>query len=352
MFLIVVVKVDVTPPSSGNVADGSSSDIQYSHSLTTLSATWNGFSDEQSGIDHYTVTVYRKPQDSLDFVSVLADQSVTASSYFGNHFNFANGDEVNVEITAFNEADLTTTASSNGYTIDLTSPEVTALHDGLDSSIDHDYLSDSSSYSVNWAAFDPESGLDIIEIALFRLSEGKKTRVFPDPLLIETTEILDDPLLTSYTIKNLQLTHDYKYIAVLSFTNKAGLKSSFETNGATIDVEAPVMESVSVLGDTYLDEIELMSAMMIGSNKQVEVSWEGSDDGSGITEFALAVIDNEDNVVPSDDVVYTGDARSGRISDLLLAVGDQDNGPFYRVRIIATDKAGHKSLPMYSTSFW
>ena len=334
------------------MADGSSSDIQYSHSLTTLSATWNGFSDEQSAIDHYTVTVYRKPQGSLDFVNILADQSITASSYFGNHFNFANGDEVKVEITAFNGAGMTATASSNGFAIDLTSPEVTALHDGLDSSIDHDYLSDSSSYSVNWAAFDPESGLDIIEIALFRLSEGKKTRVFPDPLLIEMTQILDDPLLTSYTIENLQLVHDYKYIAVLSFTNKAGLKSSFETNGATIDVEAPVMESVSVLGDTYLDETEQESAMMIGSNEKVEASWEGSDDGSGITEFTLAIIDNDDNVVSSEDIVYTGDARSGRISDLQLTVGDQDNGPFYRVRVIATDKAGHESLPVYSTSFW
>ena len=332
--------------------DGSDSDVQYSHSLTTVSTAWNGFNDPESGIEKYTVRVQRKPYDSNTFGTVLIDNSVTATNYFGNHFSFTNGDEIVVEVTAINGAGLSTSVSSDGYTIDLTAPEVTVLQDGPDSALDLEYSSSSTAYSVNWAAFDDQSGLSSIEIALSHLSGGKKTRVFPDSLSLEPTKVLDDTLLTSYTIEGLELVHGYKYVAVLTFTNGAGLKSSFETNGAIVDLEVPVVQSVSIQGDTYLQDEESSDVLMLGDNQQVEVSWEGSDDGSGITEFSVAVVAANDDTVLLPGYVTFGQVGSGRISGLDMIAGDETNGPFYRVKVIATDNAGHESLPHYSETFW
>ena len=352
-FLLSTVLIDNTPPNAGSVMDGGSPDIQYSHSLTTLSASWSGFNDLQSGINRYTVEVERKSQGSSDFLTVLTDNINTGTSYFGNQFSFSNGDEIRVKVTAFNGAGLTSSSTSNGYSIDLTAPEVTTLQDGLNSASDMDYLASSTNYSVNWIAFDNESGVSAIEIALFHLSAGKKNRIFPDILSDSMTQLLDDPSMTSYNIEDIQLVHGYKYIAVVTFTNGAGLKASFETNGATIDLISPIVHGVSVFGDTYLnDDNEANDIVMLGSAKQVEASWEGSDDSSGIATFSLSIIDDDDTIVESGYATFNGQVRNGRISGLDLSVGNSNAGPFYRVRVTATDNAGHESQPLHSEKFW
>ncbi len=353
ILLIIIVMIDSTPPAAGNVLDGGSPDIQYSHSLTTLSASWNGFEDSESGIDRYTVEVKRMPLGLSEFVTVLTDYTVTGTSYFGNHFNFVNGDKIVVSITGFNGAGQTSFSESDGYKIDLTAPEITTLQDGLNPASDIDYIADNNNYSVNWVAFDDESDISSIEIALFHLSAGKKTRVFPDTLSDSITEHLDDSSVTSYTIQELQLVQGYKYVAVVTFTNGAGLKSSFETNGATVDLVSPVMHSIVVLGDTYLDDVDNGDGIsMIGSHTQVEVSWEGSDDSSGIMEFSLSIVNDEDTVVQPGYFTFDGQIATGRISGLDLTIGNENIGPFYRIRVTATDNAGQESQPLYSEKFW
>ena len=349
-ILLSTVLIDTSAPDGGTVLDGSSTDIDYSHSLTTVSASWSGFSDAESGIDKYIIRVYRTPAQSLDSMLILT-KSVTDTSYYGNHFDFANGDSIKVTVEAFNGAGLSSLESSDGYLIDLTAPQVTSLHDGQDpSSDDLEYLASGDSYPVSWKAFDDESGISTIEIALFQMSEGKKIRIFPDPLSAEETEILEDPMTTSYNIEDLDLTQNHKYIATVTFTNGAGLKSSFDSNGVYVDLIAPTVESVTVLGDTYLTDED---SLMLGNSKQVEARWEGSDDGSGISEYLVAVVNEDDAILNTGgDYINFGAAENGRISQLNLMVGTEVAGPFYQVKVLAKDKAGNLSVAVYSETFW
>ena len=54
--------IDLTNPVAGNVFDGTTSDISYTGSDTSLTITWSGFSDSRSGIGSYILSI----QDELD----------------------------------------------------------------------------------------------------------------------------------------------------------------------------------------------------------------------------------------------------------------------------------------------
>ena len=47
------VIIDTDGPISGNVADGNSTDLDWTNSGIALSSIWSGFSDSLSGINKY-----------------------------------------------------------------------------------------------------------------------------------------------------------------------------------------------------------------------------------------------------------------------------------------------------------
>ena len=54
--------MDKTPPLSGTVHDGlGMTDLDYTSENNKLSASWHGFSDTESFIDHYTVCAGTEP---------------------------------------------------------------------------------------------------------------------------------------------------------------------------------------------------------------------------------------------------------------------------------------------------
>ena len=331
--------------------DGSTgNDIQYSSSLTIVSATWNEFTDEESGIYKYIISVYRKTLDSLNS-QLIHTEIVSDTSYTGNHFSFSNGDFIHVVVESFNGAGLSTSVASNGYIIDLTSPQVTKLQDGSIGSSDLGYLSSSDTYTANWLAYDDESNINKTEIAIFHVYEGKKIRIYPDPESEVVTKILEAGSTTD-TITDLDMIHNHKYIAALTFTNEAGLSSTFETDGVIVDLIIPTVGMVTVFGDTYLTSEE-EEVMMLGNTEQVEATWSGSDSGSGVLEYLVAVVTDDDDIVnPDGEYVNFGLLTNGRITGLNLTVGNENDGPFYKVKVIVKDKSGQISNAGYSEDFW
>jgi hypothetical protein len=101
-------------------------DMEYSSDSTTASAYWNGFADPESGLDRFMVAVgsglYDPTQNStsvrmesyLPFVDAGLDLS-----WSRNTFNFRDGERVFVTVRAFNVAGLATTATTNGFIVDL-----------------------------------------------------------------------------------------------------------------------------------------------------------------------------------------------------------------------------------------
>ena len=56
-----------------------------------------------------------------------------------HHFHLRHGDRVTSEVNVTNQARLSTEASSDGFTVDLTDPEMRLLHDGQDENVDQQY---------------------------------------------------------------------------------------------------------------------------------------------------------------------------------------------------------------------
>ena len=219
--------------------DGSIENIDqsYSSSLTTVEANWNGFYDYESSIAQYTVAVYHQPvgapmPDAI-YLTVVEGNIYQISI---SQFSFNNGDQLSVTVEARNGAGLTSTVTSNGYVIDLTPPQVSYIIDGQGSAgaqDDLEYQASNTTYNVSWEVRDEESGITRIEGAIFEVREGRRMKVYPSsPLQPTTVSITPSPQSTwSIDSSELSLETGVRYIASLTFTNGAGLRVVYETNG-------------------------------------------------------------------------------------------------------------------------
>lgn len=330
-------------------------DVSFSGSLTTVSATWTGFYDYESGIHSYKISVYRR-QNSSSTSEQVHTATLSSTEYTGNHFGFSNGDLIHVVVEAVNGAGLSRSVASSGYIIDVTPPEVVFLGDGPVVGTDLRYQNDSTTLSINWQASDEESGLSKIEVAITRLSEGVRTRIYPNPVFTDDTTVeLPSSNLTSWTITDLTLSPGARYIAALTFTNGGGVhRSTYETSGVTVDAQAPVVNVVTLLSDGYvMEEEEEDGVAVVANRRQVEARWIGRDDDSGISEYLVAIVTDADNIVSNEGVYQSfGDQLGGVVRGLNLTTGDSTNGPFYRVKVVARDNVGYSSTPVYSEMFW
>jgi sugar lactone lactonase YvrE len=121
------VKVDTTAPVvSGVPTDGATAgtDIAFQASTTTLSANWaNVFADAESGITGYQWKVGTTSGGSqlFDFTTT----GISGTSATRSDLSLADGQTYYETVRATNGAELTSTATSDGVTVDATAPTVT-----------------------------------------------------------------------------------------------------------------------------------------------------------------------------------------------------------------------------------
>ena len=258
-------------------------------------------------------------------------------------FEFSNGDCMFVQLEAINQAGLSTTANSSGYIIDLTPVELELIVDGSDPSSDLEYQSSGEILSVSWSARDEESNISQIEGAVYELREGRRIRVYPDPLSSDAvTEIISETSV-SWQV-NTSLVSGSKYIAAVTFTNGAGLRAQYETNGVLVDTTPPFVESVVVLSDTYFNADSGDMVTVIANPNLLEVRWIADDPESGIFEYLVGVVN--DNLTLVTPYTNFGTTTGGLIENLNLPPGGE-----YRVVLISVNRAGLQSEPTYSDSF-
>ena len=120
------VTVDVTPPNSGLVHDGWSliSDIQFQFSTTAVQAIWEPFRDDESGVVKYRWGIGSTPDkvDVLNFTDVAMMTSAMAES-----LNLTHGERYYVTVEATNGAGMSSHGWSDGFTVDISSPELTEV---------------------------------------------------------------------------------------------------------------------------------------------------------------------------------------------------------------------------------
>ena len=339
------MRIDISQPVTGVVYNGiiSNVDQSYSSSLTTVEANWNGFYDYESSITQYIVSVYRQPEGAATanaVYSTTVDGSTNQISL--THFSFTNGDRIFVEVEATNGAGLMASATSDGYTIDLTPPQVTYINDA-ELSTDLEYQSSNSSYAVNWNVMDMESGIDRIEGALYEIREGRRMKVYPSTPL---QRVSLSPSQSSWTISNgLTLNVGAKYIASFVFTNGAGLRAVYETNGIVVDPTPPIIQRISVSTDAYIGDSVSDTITLIADPNSIEVQWEAFDPETGISGYRSSIIDSNGTFVHN---VSLGDTQGGVIEG---AGSLLDFNETYRVVIVAINLGGLESQPAYSNPF-
>ena len=120
------VTVDVTPPNSGHVRDGSSllSDIQFQSSTSTALAIWEPFRDHESGVVKYRWGLGTTPDnvDVLNFTDVGMMTSALAVNLTLTHRG-----RYYVTVEATNGVGMSSHGWSDGFIVDISPPELTEV---------------------------------------------------------------------------------------------------------------------------------------------------------------------------------------------------------------------------------
>jgi N-acetylneuraminic acid mutarotase len=261
--------VDNTPPLAGTVNDGTSAEIRYQSSLTTISANWSGFIDPESGIAKYewAIGTTSGGTQTQPFTSVGTATFATNSS-----LTLKNGQIYFVTVRATDGVGLTVTATSPGVTVDTSAPTGGTVYDGLTLGVEESYQTSLTTISANWKGFaDAQSGIVGYSWAIGTTSGGTDLQGF-----------VSVGLSTTATTSGLALTNGSKVFVTVRAQNGAGLLTSRTSKGVTVDSTPPVAGTVR--DGTGADITYQSSASSISAN------WSGfSDPESGIAGYSWAI---------------------------------------------------------------
>ncbi|XP_070574642.1 uncharacterized protein [Ptychodera flava] len=348
------VLYDATPPESGWIKDGLNpdEDMVFSSEPSTVSANWDGFSDPESNIKEYSVTVWRKHADTGNATyptTIIHDaESVSSSSNFINwhHFHLHEGDFVYVELEAINNALGGTDVSSDGFTIDITEPILYFLGDGSTPGIDRRFTASTNQLSANWEFQDFESGIDHYKLSVYETFGGTRRQIYP---FGEPYETLGKTSTIWTSTEELSLKTGGHYEVRVSAVNGAGLTNVQDTNGVIVDPSPPVMRALS-LGILSPGAEELFDGYVIDTDTAgIKAYWKGTDFESGIDGYFVAVGMHPGGTDVLDFTNF-GPSSGGYIGDITLDLYDESNdGPVYYVTVKAQNGAGTFSDPKTSS---
>ncbi|XP_072033446.1 LOW QUALITY PROTEIN: uncharacterized protein [Amphiura filiformis] len=320
------VIVDLTPPEAGLIIDGLDPefrDLVYSSEAATITSQWVNYTDPESGIRDYKISVYRKHDnvdiDPNDFEEIHSPESVgpNASSIEWHHFHLHHKDRVYVSLETINGALESIHSRSNGYLVDLTAPKLRYLGDGENKGEDREYQTNADSISVNWDYYDDESGVSGFEVAVYEMRSGNKHKIYPQDQNSKSVVVIEDPAASGHTQDGLTLHQGATYIILVKSINNAKLVASHETTGIKVDTSPPQIQYVRA-GTLDGEEEEVHNGYVYQSDKNgIQASWFARDGESGIYAYWVAVISDLDQ---KDTATYQAMGRDhdGYIWDLNL----------------------------------
>jgi CheY-specific phosphatase CheX len=232
------VTVDITAPGTGSGLDitdlDNSSDQSFTGSLTTLQASWSGFTDNLSGIDTYEYGVGSASlsTDIKDWTTVNLDTFM-----LDNSFSLNNGDTYYISIRAIDSVgNISAGISTDGIIADHEGPYGSMATDG--DSTDIDQQNDTDIIDGYWSKFqDNLSGLAFYSMALYDTTNAFYTVPW-DSIGLDT--------VIQLTGLNLEVNHVYQlHIRATDFVENTG--SIIASDGVLIDQTAPAAP-VSLVG--------------------------------------------------------------------------------------------------------
>ncbi|KAL3857351.1 hypothetical protein ACJMK2_012027 [Sinanodonta woodiana] len=256
--------VDHTPPNVIFLED-SINGKKYQSDKSKLSLRWD-FEDAESGIAEYRYVVNELYMGRHSAIvprngkfETLIPSAASQVNLDLHTLNLLDGALYTVQVTALNKARLSSSHESSGIIIDTSPPSLSKVHIGrpmdeeeLDE-LGHVLHASQSSITVSWRAFDPESGIEKVMLAIGTIpgnmtgSDGSLT-------------ITSDDSVAELSGLKLQPTtgNDSIYYVSVQVINKAGLKSSVEHSKPIKILKANVAGTVYD-GTTELEDIDFSS---------------------------------------------------------------------------------------------
>ncbi|KAJ8312545.1 hypothetical protein KUTeg_009918 [Tegillarca granosa] len=229
------VLVDLTPPLPGWIKDGKMKpkDIAYSSESATKNCYWGNFSDPESHMAEYEVSVYI----NREFIKTF---SVNVQEEFFDHsISMKHLDTVDFSLKGTNGAGLSVVVNSDGFLIDHTPPDMDFLHDTADGSR---YQSSKDKLNLKWKFDDSDSGIKEYRFFINQMMHGIKSRFWPQhEQFTTTTPASQFQALMNKEINGLSLTDGAKYSVHVTAINGALMSTSHESEGVIVDTSPPVI---------------------------------------------------------------------------------------------------------------
>jgi len=295
-----VITFDRTSPIGSVVNDGLLNDIEYTGSNASLSANWNYFVDELTGINNYEYSIHESNinNELIPWVNIGSDTFFTS-----NNLILGNGNIYFISVRAIDNAgNVSSPITSNGVIVDLDGPIVGSINDG--GSFDIDWTNSESILEANWDNFtDTLSGIQFYEYAI-------GTEV--DSFIISDWK--SSGLDTFFMESNLSLmSGEIYFVFVRATDNVNNTGYAIESDGITVDLILPEVEFVY---DGYQGEnLDWQS-----SDSTIIFHWSGSDTRDLYSyEYSIGTAPIDSNIVGWENI---GSSTTAIIDDLDLIEGN------------------------------
>ncbi|XP_062588035.1 uncharacterized protein LOC134249704 [Saccostrea cucullata] len=332
------VLVDKTPPLPGFAVDGPSllKDTSFSSETATKSVTWENFTDPESGIEKYYVSVF------INDAKIKKFDSTIETSFIDHSVSMKHNDKVYFKVESINKAGLSSDVRTNGYIVDHTPPYLISIQDNENG---ERYQADDNLLKLRWEFEDTESGIKEYRYAVFEYFHGTKRRFWPKMGMFLTIfpSANSGPVAVDFDEQNLVA--GAKYSVHVTAVNKAELSTSHESDGVIIDPTPPVISKVHI---GLLEEEEVIENGYIQhpNSQSIRVSWIGDDPESHIDKFYVAIGTSQDDTSVTHGYIDMAKEVSADIKVTLSAFSE--TGEIYYVAAKAENGAGILSSPQFS----
>ena len=232
------VLVDITPPEAGTVHDGENKgqDMSFSSATATKQCYWDGFSDPESDVTNYDVSLYINHELQKRF------HQGTGTDFIDNSVTMYHEDEIEFIVTSTNGAGSTTDVRSDGFKVDHTPPNmiiVYAANAGMK------YQTSTNELNLKWQFEDRESGIKEYRYCVYEQLHGSKSRLWPLSAAFATINQTVQGGIEAITLGSLSLSDGGKYSLHVTAVNHGGMSSAHESDQVMVDSTPPVMLLVS-----------------------------------------------------------------------------------------------------------
>jgi hypothetical protein len=383
------VRLDNTPPQAGTAVDGSNASQPqiWTSEPGRLTATWFNFTDPESEVVEYYVSVGRRraPRSPVEHLEPSLHLPLTpvgcgdGSGFFDHKpsvrcditgferrdMAFEHGETYYVVVEGLNGAHDRNSTATTGVSVDVTPPVVVALGDGTAvAGQNRRFVASPDTFSANFVFEDPESGVTSIAWQLVeeRFGGAATRRLYPPAG--GPVEFMPLPLWAlNVSLSGLHLETRRTYRARFSVANAAGRSHVYTTDGVEVDLVPPRMLVLRVAVDAPgvpeplpRRQLDGTTAILWANVQGVLAFFQGADAESGVAGFVADIVAIEDTngtlaaspTIASRRLVNPA-ARAVESRGVFLNA-ELHRGWLYRVCVRAEDQAGLLSNATCSTS--